>query len=126
MEEEIALFLDKNNIKYIEQYTIDNIVHHTNKQTFDFYLPQYNVAIECQGKQHFKESNFGSKKFTASQLYSQIIHRDAKKLLACKQNNINIMYYTNLMQYDYFLGEKVYHDKEIMLNDILKNNIKIV
>ena len=23
------------------------------KQSIDFFLPQYNIAIECQGKQHF-------------------------------------------------------------------------
>ena len=42
--------LEKNNIVFIEQYREKWL----SKQSLDFYLPEYNIAIECQGMQHFK------------------------------------------------------------------------
>lgn len=53
-------------------------------QKLDFYLNDYNVAIECQGIQHFKEcEHFGGKNgFIKTQ------ERDRIKLLKDIQNEV--------------------------------------
>ena len=50
LERRIELFLLENNINFIPQQKFKWL----GKQSLDFYLPEYNVAIECQGEQHFK------------------------------------------------------------------------
>lgn len=49
LEREVKDFLNDNNIDYIYQYKNKKL----KKQSLDFYLPKYNIGIECQGKQHF-------------------------------------------------------------------------
>jgi hypothetical protein len=54
----------------------------------DFYLPKYNLAIECQGKQHFKviKSWGGEDGLKVRQ------DRDKIKADLCQKNNVNIEY----------------------------------
>lgn len=47
-ELKICNFLDKQNIKYIREYTIKKI-----RFRYDFFLPDYNLIIEYHGKQHY-------------------------------------------------------------------------
>lgn len=55
----------------------------------DFYLPDYNLAIECQGKQHFVPvDTFGGKDG-----FNEIVIRDNVKKQCCDNNNIKILYY---------------------------------
>ena len=57
-------------------------------QHLDFYLPQYNVAIECQGEQHFRASP-----------HSFFYERDERKNKLCLEHNIPILY-LSLGKYD--------------------------
>jgi hypothetical protein len=57
----------------------------------DFYLPDYNIAIECQGVQHFKAINYWGGNVG---LNNQII-RDVDKYKSCSINNIKLIYYIN-------------------------------
>ena len=56
-EEKIKSFLNKKNIKFIQQKRFFFI---KNKKMLpvDFYLPNYNIVIEFQGRQHFEEVKF--------------------------------------------------------------------
>jgi hypothetical protein len=75
----------------------------------DFYLPEYNAAIECQGIQHFVDKHF-------FEPLEKIQERDSRKLKLCKENGIKLLYYSNLgISYPYF----VYENKESLLNDII-------
>jgi very-short-patch-repair endonuclease len=67
-----------NNITFNYQKTI----HHFDKsiQFMDFYLPEYNMCIEYNGKQHYEETNFTNLKKQQQQ--------DLKKYKYCKQHNI--------------------------------------
>lgn len=56
-EKIVKRFLDKNNIKYIEQFTI-NSLRYVNPLHFDFYLSDINILIEVDGEQHRKPINF--------------------------------------------------------------------
>ena len=55
----------------------------------DFYLQDYNVAIECQGIQHFIQCDF----FYDRESFEDLIERDKMKYNLCKQNEIKIFYY---------------------------------
>ena len=50
LENKIKRLLENNNIRYIYECNINDILKRKN---VDFYLPEYNIAIECQGGQHF-------------------------------------------------------------------------
>jgi hypothetical protein len=106
MEKEIMQMLENNKIKYVYNQSLQFL----GKQRLDFYIPSFNIAIECQGKQHFCPSNFGSKQQTEQDCFLKVIERDTRKLKLCKENDVKLFYYTNLSGYDTFLGEKVYTD----------------
>ena len=53
MENKIASILLDNNILYTYQYS-NKDCGWLGKQSLDFFLPKYNIAIECQGEQHYK------------------------------------------------------------------------
>lgn len=67
----IRNILDKNNIKYIEQY---RVIYEMKLYIFDFYLPSRNIMIEYDGIQHQRPVNFfgGKKIFKNQQLIDMI------------------------------------------------------
>jgi len=76
------------------------------RQSLDFYLPDYNIAIECQGIQHFKPVDFGGKgEKSANELFEKNKERDDKKLKKCLSNNIEMIYVVDNEKY----LEKKYH-----------------
>lgn len=102
-------------IDIIYQYRNKKILH---KQSLDFYLPQYNIAIEIQGEQHFTFVNFGGN----SQSLDKIQKRDLKKMEICKENNIHLLYFSfSSRQYlpqKYF--SKIYVDINELFDEIQK------
>ena len=112
LELEVEDMLISNNIEYVRQKKFNWL----GKLTLDFYLPKYNIAIECQGDQHFSNSRcFGSE-----WLNDIIIERDKKKYQLCFDNSIEILYYTNIKRANEkdYIG-LIYKDKEELLNKIL-------
>ena len=91
LEKNVSKRLKKENILYVHRKTFDWL----GKQHLDFYLPEYNVAIECQGIQHFIGTNFGSNKLTNEESLELVKKRDIKKNNLCKENDINLLYLTN-------------------------------
>lgn len=97
LELAIRQFLDTRNIEYVFQFRDKKILKN---QVIDFYLPQYNIAIECQGIQHFEPIDFsgnGIKK--AEKLLSENKIRDAKKIRSCKENGIKLLHFLTLEKY---------------------------
>ena len=89
MEKETENVLIKNDIKY----EIQKRFKWLGKQSLDFYLPDYNIAIECQGEQHFKPIDFGGKgKECAEFLFKENIKRDKKKKKLCEENDVKLFY----------------------------------
>ena len=85
-EKEIQNIFDTNQVKYEFNKSFDGCVY-KNKLRFDFYLPDYNICIEYDGKQHFESIDwFGGKN---SFLENQI--RDKIKNEWCIENNINLI-----------------------------------
>lgn len=101
LEIEVKKYFDENKIKYIQQKHFEWL----GLQSLDFYLPQYNVAIECQGIQHFKAVNH----FGGENGLIETKERDERKFNKCKENGIKI-YYVN---YDENVKDKI---KSIIYN----------
>ena len=106
LELEVKSFLDLNSIEYIQQYKNKWL----GKQSLDFYLPKYNVGIECQGVQHFKPIDY----FGGEKSFLMTNKRDAKKMIKCKENGINLLYFSN-KQYT----NNIITDKDKLLEKII-------
>ena len=55
----------------------------------DFYIPKYNIAIECQGEQHFKDREFFHQDF------EERVRMDLLKKELCNENGIEVLYYSS-------------------------------
>ena len=89
----------------------------TNRCLFlDFYIPEKNIVIECQGIQHFKPL----KVFNGDNGFNDCIYRDNLKYNLCKEHNIDIIYYfpKSYLKYniDFYKDKKCFHN----LNDLRK------
>ena len=113
LENEVKNKLNKENIRYIQQCGYKTYKW-LGKQTLDFYLPDYNIAIECQGIQHFKPVEY----FGGEEMFKKQRIRDYEKFKLCIQNNIKIFYYSNIKNVSYF--EKIYNDINILFQKWLK------
>lgn len=106
----ISMLLKNNNILFSTQKKFEWLKY-KHDMTLDFYLPDYNVAIECQGRQHFEIVDW----FGGEKGYNLIIKRDKLKRELCEKHGIKILYYAN---YKSDFPYKVYTDKDELLNDI--------
>lgn len=108
LEDEIKEFLISENIEFISQKKFDWL----GRQSLDFYIPKYNIGIECQGKQHFISENSG---WNNTDYLDYIQNLDNKKKILCYKKGVKLFYYSKLnIKYPY----EVYKDKVKMLNDI--------
>ena len=122
LEREIEDELLKRDIQFIRKMHLTWL----GKQHLDFYLPDYGVAIECQGEQHFYPVDFAGKgKEWARQKYESIKKMDIKKHELCKENLKEIYYFAKIKRKK-FLGEPIYNECEEIINEIIrKGNIYI-
>lgn len=90
LEKEVEKILTENNIKFISKCT-SSVLKWLGRQHLDFYLPDNNIAIECQGIQHFEPRE----KFGGEKEYINIVKRDKNKKNKCLKNNIKILYYSS-------------------------------
>lgn len=117
-EEKMEEYLIRNNIKFIKQYKDDFLYNKENKkyQYLDFFLPDYNIAIECHGSQHFepKELYGGMNNLRITQ------ERDKRKYKKCKEHGIRILYFADKKYYipDTYL-DKIYTSYQEII-DIIK------
>lgn len=79
------------------------------KQSLDFYLPDYNIAIECQGMQHYS-SETKCKYYDFDVIYE----RDVRKYNLCKENGIEIIYFSN--DYKIINSTPLYNENNTVCN----------
>jgi len=101
-EKEISKILDKNNIKYIRQKKFKNCKY-INQLLFDFYLLDYNLCVEFDGKQHFEAIQY----FGDEKGLKNTQKRDKIKNKYCFDNNIKLL----RIKYNEKIGDKL---KEII------------
>ena len=110
LEAKTMLALKKNNVKYEAQKRF-SWLKNKNPMSLDFYLPEYNAAIECQGQQHY-EATGGM--FTEERMkYTQ--ENDTLKFNLCKEHGIPIYY----IRYDEDFKESI----NSLINNVLKQNV---
>jgi very-short-patch-repair endonuclease len=90
MEKLVAFVLKNNNINFIQQKKFEWL----GLQSLDFYLPKYNIAIECQGIQHYKPVSFGSSIHTKDEMFELVKKRDKIKKELCLEHGIKIIYFS--------------------------------
>lgn len=115
LEKEIRNELEKYKITYISQYNTNWL----KRQSLDFYLPDYNVAIECQGIQHFKPIDY----FGGIARFNQTLKMDKRKNFLCKENNIKLYYYSNIFNENYI--DIIYLDKNKLINDVISKKADV-
>ena len=116
LEEKIRNLLKENNIEFLEQFHFSWLDKPHMK--VDFYLPKKNIVIECQGIQHFKPVE----RFGGINGFIECFNNDKIKYEKCKENNVKIIYYTELPTYFTFLNETMIKDENKLLEyiDLIK------
>ena len=116
LEREVFELLKKNCILFVQQKTFDELKD-KRKLKFDFYLPEHNVAIECQGIEHYKPIEF----FGGAEEYNDRVKKDKMKIDFCKEHGIKLIHYSHLskIKTDY----PVIHTKKKLLTEINDKNI---
>jgi len=85
----IKQFLEYNNINYMKEKTFSDCLNlKNNKLRFDFYLVDYNILIEFQGKHHYMPVN---KYNRAKRVYNKTVLHDQIKRQYCEDNEITLI-----------------------------------
>lgn len=117
LEVDIELYCKDNNINIIKQYTWDWLKY-KRKQHVDFYLPDFNAVIECQGLQHFKPTEFFDKKYT----FEERVKMDDNKRNLCLEHGLRVFYYSNIIKTksdsDFEYPYKVYENLDELFKEI--------
>lgn len=111
------------NVDFVEQKKFNWL----GLQSLDFYLPKYNIAIECQGEQHFHQVYFNGKTDDIEErnLYESIRKRDELKFKLCEENGVSILYLiNNKISIEEIKNNKIYsngyyYDINEMINNII-------
>jgi hypothetical protein len=113
LERSVMNYLDEHEIAYDYQKRFNWL----GLQSLDFYLPDYNVGIECQGKQHF----FPVEHFGGEDGLIECKKRDKRKFKKCQKNGIKVLYYSNLgIEYPY----EVFEDVDLLFEEIKNIQVK--
>ena len=82
--QKIVELLNELKISYVREHTFKWL----GKQRLDFYLPDYNIAIEYQGEQHFHPVKY----FGGEKRFNDRLERDSRKKILCDKNGVKIIY----------------------------------
>ena len=85
-EEIVKEILEENNEPYIHEYKFADC-RNVYPLKFDFFLPNHNVCIECQGQQHYQPVDF----FGGIERHKTVLHNDEIKRKYCKNKEIVLM-----------------------------------
>ena len=99
-------------IIYEKEKTFDWLVDKSHMY-LDFFLPEYNVAIECHGIQHFESVDF----FGGNLGFEERCKRDNLKFKLCSEKGIKIYYFADI-DCEYF--EKIYCNEDLMIKEICR------
>lgn len=85
-ERQIKEILEEYNISFEQEKTLPYL-EYKKPLYFDFFLPEYSIAIEYQGPQHFKPIDF----FGGKESFEEQKQRDDLKRNWCKVNNVELI-----------------------------------
>lgn len=84
-ERKIRKYLEANHINYCQEHWFADCKD-TKPLPFDFYLPDYNILIECDGPQHHKYTGW-----FPEEVFHKTQEHDQMKNNYCKEKNINLI-----------------------------------
>ena len=113
LERTVECYLKDAGINYETQKRFEWLKNKIN-MTLDFYLPDYDIGIECQGRQHFIPVDA----FGGEIGFENTVIRDKTKRRLCDENGIKILYFTELKKYDTFMGETLIKKKDNLIESI--------
>ena len=117
LENEVKSYLEENGIEFIQGKRFDWL----KRQHLDFYLPQCNIGIECQGEQHYKPTsfNFSKDESVLKKNFEVQQERDERKKRLCEENGLKLLYFT---QYKGIKenSKDTFKDKENLIETIKK------
>lgn len=116
LEIEMSQLLKKYNVNFEKEKRF-SWLKDKGDMRIDFYLPDYNIGIECQGVQHYRPTVFGGSD-DKYYLFKEQIRRDKLKKELCNKNNIKIMYFTT----NYLLKKYVKECDDYIIN--IKEELK--
>ena len=88
IESEVRKILIENRIKFEQEKKFNWL----GLQRLDFYLNDYNIAIECQGRQHFEDVGFFNNGKNGNDYLSYIKKLDKKKKELCEKHEVKLYY----------------------------------
>ena len=115
LERTVECYLKDAGISYEIQKRFEWLKNKINMM-LDFYLPDYDIGIECQGRQHF----IPVEKFGGEEGFKDTQIRDALKKNQCEKRGIKILYFTELKKYNVFNGETLIKTKDKLIENIEK------
>lgn len=110
-EKGIEKYLKEKGIEYISQWSEHNCIY-KKRLRFDFYLPELNLVIEFQGKQHYEYIPFFHR---TKKNYLNCQMRDLRKKEYCKEHKINYLEISYLEQENisYILDHYLYENSNL-------------
>lgn len=114
LERKIKFLLEKQQINFTQQCHFPWL----GLQSLDFYLKDYRIAIECQGRQHFESDRY----FGGEDAFKHRKELDKRKYDLCHENGIKLLYYSEEKKYDTFLGETLLKNTDELIQNIYTNN----
>lgn len=108
-EKKIKNYLKNNGINFKQEYWFKDC-RDTNPLPFDFYLPDQNIIIEFDGRQHFEETSH----FTYS--FETVKKHDEIKNKYCHENGIHLIRipYTKANKIDEILKNELFLHEDIV------------
>ena len=103
-ENEVIRILEKYHIKYSREIKFDGLGELRGRLSYDFYLPDYNLLIEYQGRQHEMPVSI----FGGVEMFIKQQDRDKCKRKFAKDNNIELL---EIWHYDFKNIESILIDK---------------
>jgi predicted Zn-ribbon and HTH transcriptional regulator len=121
MEEFLIKEFNRLKVEYVKDLSFDKLIGKKKKLIFDFYLPNYELLIECDGQLHFK--TFHKSKASLTKLKNQRVN-DLKKNEWCLKNKVKFVRFHYKMKYSEirkFIKGVVDKNKEKRSTTIEKN-----
>jgi ssDNA-binding Zn-finger/Zn-ribbon topoisomerase 1 len=88
LENSVNKILTNNNINFIQNYKGFDWLKNVRNLELDFYLPEYNIGVECQGEQHFISVEY----FGGEEGLQYIQANDNIKKQLCEEHNLRLFY----------------------------------
>lgn len=128
LETVVRVFLEENHIEYIKEKSVRDLTGKMkggNPQRVDFFLPKYNICIECQGEQHFRPTRLSLRmsEKSAKSNYEKCCEYDKFKYDALTERGFDVVYFTKFWNIKtnpngWYADKKCFYDLESLFDYI--------